>query len=74
MTKAIKFVVTYSDGEWVSTKAKTLSAAKRAAARMCPFQGQTLWVGVVTPSGLIQEAAVNRCDPITQEHDGWADL
>jgi hypothetical protein len=70
----IEWMVSYSGSSWVSTKAKSLAAAKRAASALCPFQGQTLWVGCKTPSGLVQEAAVRRCDPMTQLQSPWVNL
>ena len=57
----------YAGTKWQETKAKTLSAAKRAASANCIFQGQTLQVGVCDEQkGEIATVAVRHCDPITQ--------
>ena len=52
----VQFMVSYSGTDWVKCKARTLKGAKRSAKRNCPFQGYTLWVGVLRNSGSLHEA------------------
>lgn len=59
---------------WTPTRAATLAAAKRAAARAQMFQGTDLWVGELI-DGAIRPVAVRRADALNMRITGrWVAL